>query len=93
MNLAHVHRTAFVLCASELRVVPYLVAGFTNGEIGHMLGIRETTVESHRDNIFGKVGVSTRAQLASYALINGLVTEKQITEIWAQHAPHLLGER
>ena len=90
MNVAQVHRNAFVLTPAEQRIMPYLTAGFTSKGIGEMLGLSEYTISCHRDQIYGKLTIRGRAQLASYALIHGMVTEEQVIDIWRQYAPHLL---
>jgi DNA-binding CsgD family transcriptional regulator len=41
--------------------------GLTNAEIGERLFISRRTVETHLSHVFGKVGVSSRVQLAAEA--------------------------
>jgi DNA-binding CsgD family transcriptional regulator len=41
--------------------------GLTNVEIGRRLFISRRTVETHLSHIFGKLGVSSRVQLAAQA--------------------------
>ena len=49
-----------------------VAAGDSNREIAVRLGLAEDTVKHHVTNIFDKLGVSNRAELASYAASHGL---------------------
>ena len=46
---------------------------FTNRAIAERLSLSEKTVARHLSNIFGKLGLSTRAAATAYAYENGLV--------------------
>jgi DNA-binding CsgD family transcriptional regulator len=48
-------------------VVRLVSQGLTNVEIGRRLFISRRTVETHLSHIFGKLGVSSRVQLAAQA--------------------------
>ena len=65
-------RNPFGLTGRELQVVSLLLAGHANKAIADKCGIRERTVKQHLTNMFGKVGVSTRLELALFALQKGL---------------------
>jgi DNA-binding NarL/FixJ family response regulator len=67
-------RKKFGLTARELDVVGLLVSGFTNREIAEKFSISEQTVKHHLRNIFDKIGVSTRLELALFAINHGLVS-------------------
>ena len=56
----------------ERQVVRTVAAGFTNKDIAAQLRISEDTVKHHLTNIFDKVGVSTRLELALFATAHGL---------------------
>jgi two-component system nitrate/nitrite response regulator NarL len=56
----------------EREVVKLVVQGFRNREIGEKLFISEQTVKNHLHNIFYKLGVSDRLELALYAIHHGL---------------------
>lgn len=60
-------RTVFdeQLCAREREIVSYVVHGFANREIADRLSISERTVSTHVVNIFEKLDVHSRAELAS----------------------------
>ena len=52
----------------EKQIVHLIVQGFRNKEIGVRLSISEQTVKNHLHNIFDKLGVSDRLELALYAI-------------------------
>lgn len=58
----------FGLTPRELDVVGAIVSGFTNKEIAGKYSISEQTVKHHLRNIFDKVGVSNRLELALFAI-------------------------
>jgi DNA-binding CsgD family transcriptional regulator/tetratricopeptide (TPR) repeat protein len=55
------------LTPTETEVVRLVTQGLTNVEIGRRLSISRRTVETHLSHIFGKLGVSSRVQLAARA--------------------------
>jgi DNA-binding CsgD family transcriptional regulator len=55
---------AGALSEREAEVARLVVARKSNKEIGAALGISARTVSTHLSNIFGKVGVSSRGELA-----------------------------
>lgn len=60
------------LTPRELEIVSAVVAGFANKEIAQYFKISEDTVKHHLSNIFDKVGVSTRLELALFAVNQSL---------------------
>lgn len=56
------------LTARESEVVDLVIAGCRNREISERLTISEKTVKAHLSNIFAKLGVRDRLELAIYAL-------------------------
>jgi DNA-binding CsgD family transcriptional regulator len=60
------------LTPTELEVVRLAAEGLTNPEIGARMFITRGTVKVHLSHIFAKLGVSTRAELASEATLRGL---------------------
>ncbi len=66
---------AFGLTPRELEVVSTIVAGYTNKDIAQKFTISEQTVKHHLTNIFDKLGVSTRLELALFAVNHRLFTE------------------
>ena len=62
-----------LLSGREKEVVQLVAQGFRNKEIGEKLFISEQTVKNHVHNIFDKLGVSDRLELALYALHHRLI--------------------
>jgi two-component system, NarL family, nitrate/nitrite response regulator NarL len=56
------------LSARERQVVELVSQGFKNREIAQRMFISEQTVKNHLHNIFDKLGVSDRLELALYAI-------------------------
>ena len=63
----------FGLTPRELQIVSAVVSGFTNKEIAQKFFLSEDTVKHHITNIFNKMGVSNRLELAVAALHHKLV--------------------
>jgi two-component system response regulator NreC len=61
------------LTQREREVLRLLALGHTNAEVADRLHISVRTVETHRANLQGKLGVSGRAELVRHALERGLV--------------------
>jgi DNA-binding NarL/FixJ family response regulator len=59
----------------EMEVVQLVAQGTQNKEIGKKLFISEQTVKNHLHNIFDKLGVSDRLELALYAIHHHLLDE------------------
>lgn len=58
----------FGLTKREMEILGTIVAGFTNKEIAKKFNLSEDTVKHHLTNIFDKVGVSSRLELALFAI-------------------------
>jgi DNA-binding NarL/FixJ family response regulator len=61
------------LTRREIEVVRCIVDGSSNRDIASRFGLSEETVKRHLSNIFDKVGVSTRLELALFAISHNLV--------------------
>jgi DNA-binding NarL/FixJ family response regulator len=61
------------LTARELEIVTRIAAGSSNKDVSREIFIGERTVKQHLTNIFEKLGVSNRLELAVFALDHGLV--------------------
>jgi two-component system nitrate/nitrite response regulator NarP len=59
------------LSPREAEVVDLVVAGYRNKEIARRLGVTEGTVKTHLHNVYAKLGVTTRTQLAYVARGSG----------------------
>jgi DNA-binding NarL/FixJ family response regulator len=64
-----------LLSDREKEIVQLVAQGFRNKEIGEKLFISEQTVKNHLHNIFDKLGVSDRLELALYALHHRLIDQ------------------
>jgi HD-GYP domain-containing protein (c-di-GMP phosphodiesterase class II) len=62
----------------ELEVVALLARGRANKQIAAQLGISEKTVGRHVENIYEKLGVSSRAAAVMQALAKGLLVEEEL---------------
>lgn len=60
------------LTLREREIVREIAAGSSNRDIAKAFGIAEPTVKRHLANIFDKIGVSTRLELAVLAIERGL---------------------
>ncbi|MGD0590617.1 MAG: LuxR C-terminal-related transcriptional regulator [Bacteroidota bacterium] len=67
------------LTSRELEVLQLVACGFLNKQIADKLSISLHTVISHRRNITRKLQIKTVAGLTIYALLNGLISSKNIS--------------
>ena len=65
------------LTPRELEVVGCIVEGCSNRDIAKQFSLSEETVKRHLSNIFDKTGVSTRLELALFAIAHHLVAAPQ----------------
>jgi two-component system nitrate/nitrite response regulator NarL len=63
---------AATLSTRELEIVVLVAQGFKNKEMADRMFISEQTVKNHLHNIFDKLGVSDRLELALYAIHHNL---------------------
>lgn len=68
------HPRQYGLTPRELEIVSAIVSGDSNRDIADRLAISLQTVKHHLTSIFDKTGVSTRLELALFAIRHGLVT-------------------
>src|SRR5580698_2602339 len=66
-------RKTFGLTPREMEVVGCIVEGCSNRDIAKQFGLSEETVKRHLSNTFDKTGVSTRLELAMFAIAHRLV--------------------
>jgi len=66
-------RKTFGLTPREMEVVGCIVEGCSNRDIAKQFTLSEETVKRHLSNIFDKTGVSTRLELAMFAIAHQLV--------------------
>ena len=60
------------LTEREVEVVALLARGLQTKQIGRVLGITPKTADHHIQHLYAKIGVSTRAAAAVYAMAHGL---------------------
>jgi two-component system nitrate/nitrite response regulator NarL len=66
-------RKAFGLTGRELEIIAAIASGRSNREIADRFSISQNTVKHHVTNIFDKVGVYNRLELALFAIHHNLV--------------------
>ena len=65
-----------VLTNKELEMVPLICEGLTNNDISKKLNISRNTVKFHIKNILQKLRISSRAEIATYAVQEGLYKKR-----------------
>ena len=70
-----VRRNRFHLTPRQLQIVAAVAFGESNKEVAEHFSISEETVKRHLSNIFDKLGVFSRLELAIFALNHGLVED------------------
>jgi DNA-binding CsgD family transcriptional regulator len=73
LSLKAAAKAAYGLTTRELEVLALVAAGKTNQQIAAALIISDHTVRRHLQNIFSKVGVSSRAAATAYVLERNLI--------------------
>ena len=71
--LAHAEEPADPLTPRELQVLKLIAEAHTTEQIAALLVISPRTVERHRENLLGKLGMRDRVELTRYAIRRGLV--------------------
>jgi two-component system, NarL family, response regulator len=61
------------LTRREREIVRHVALGMRNAEVGRELRISEVTVKTHINNIFQKLGIRDRVELALYAIRTGII--------------------
>lgn len=75
----------------EIEVLRLLAAGGTNAAIGQRLGISPRTAEHHVQSIYSRIGCSSRAAAALYAMQHDLLKVGSSTDATAPRPPHPAG--
>ena len=75
---AHARRPseAGALTPRELDIVAAIVDGAGNKDIAQQFGVSQQTVKNHLSSIFDKLGVSTRLELALYAINHNVLASR-----------------
>jgi two-component system, NarL family, nitrate/nitrite response regulator NarL len=69
-------KRSYNLTPRELDIISAIVDGYTNKDIAEKFSIAEQTVKHHLGNIFDKLGVSNRLELALFAVNHHLVEQE-----------------
>jgi two-component system nitrate/nitrite response regulator NarL len=75
--------TDYRLTRRELDIIAKIANGRSNKEVGEEFSISERTVKHHLTNIFSKVGVSSRLQLALFAVNHDLKNNHEPSSLQA----------
>jgi DNA-binding NarL/FixJ family response regulator len=67
------------LTSREQQIVTVVAQGYTNKEIASSLGITVKTVESHKTRIMQKLGITSRAGLVRFAILQGWLDASTVT--------------
>lgn len=62
------------LTKREHEILALVAEGKTHREISDMLFISTKTVDTHKSNILGKLGLKNNAELTRYAIMNNIIT-------------------
>jgi two-component system nitrate/nitrite response regulator NarL len=81
-------RKHFGLTPRELEIVGVILAGCSNSDIAAKFAISEKTVKHHLTNIFDKLGVSSRLELALFALYHKLEAPNGAGDVTAAMPVH-----
>jgi two-component system nitrate/nitrite response regulator NarL len=65
----------------ESEIVTAVASAYSNKDIAQLFAISETTVKHHLTNIFDKIGVSTRLELAMFAVSHGFQGDVTLTSL------------
>jgi DNA-binding NarL/FixJ family response regulator len=76
------------LTAKELRIVALIVQGYKNKEIASQLGTTEQVIKNYLRNVYDKIGVSDRLELALFTIHHRILNEAAAaTAMAAQQMP------
>ena len=67
------------LTAKELRIVALIVQGYKNKEIAAQLGTTEQVIKNYLRNVYDKIGVSDRLELALFTIHHRILAEAAAT--------------
>jgi DNA-binding NarL/FixJ family response regulator len=75
------------LTAKELRIVALIVQGYKNKEIASQLGTTEQVIKNYLRNVYDKIGVSDRLELALFTIHHRILAEAAAATAMAQGQP------
>jgi DNA-binding NarL/FixJ family response regulator len=71
------------LTAKELKIVALIVQGYKNKEIASQLGTTEQVIKNYLRNVYDKIGVSDRLELALFTIHHRILAEAAATSVAA----------
>jgi DNA-binding NarL/FixJ family response regulator len=74
------------LTPKELKIVALIVQGFKNREIANLLGTTEQVVKNYLRNVYDKIGVSDRLELALFTIHHRILAEAAAASAAAMRA-------
>jgi DNA-binding NarL/FixJ family response regulator len=77
----------FGLTQREIEIVQKIADGRSNKQVGQDFSIRERTVKHHLTNIFSKMGISNRVELALLARDHQLSPSPLLPDNWLESGP------
>ena len=75
------------LTAKELKIVALIVQGYKNKEIATQLGTTEQVIKNYLRNVYDKIGVSDRLELALFTIHHRILAEAAATSVAATATP------
>lgn len=75
------------LTPKELRIVALVVQGHKNKEIADQLGTTEQVIKNYLRNVYDKIGVSDRLELALFTIHHRILAEAAAGAVSAQSSP------
>jgi DNA-binding NarL/FixJ family response regulator len=75
------------LTPKELRIVALIVQGFKNKEIAKQLGTTEQVIKNYLRNVYDKIGVSDRLELALFTVHHRILAEAAAATAAAAASP------
>jgi DNA-binding NarL/FixJ family response regulator len=71
------------LTSKELKIVALIVQGYKNKEIAAQLGTTEQVIKNYLRNVYDKIGVSDRLELALFTIHHRILAEAAATSVAA----------
>jgi DNA-binding NarL/FixJ family response regulator len=71
------------LTGKELKIVALIVQGYKNKEIAAQLGTTEQVIKNYLRNVYDKIGVSDRLELALFTIHHRILAEAAATSVAA----------
>jgi len=62
----------------ELKILRYIISGYSNKEIAELLNLSEKTIKNHMTVVLAKLNASNRTQAAILAMQKGLISVEEL---------------